>query len=60
MAPVDQWCALTPRAILKVPIDDVMGRIQAAELLGSALHPRLEAQVRETWNGGDFETAIFK
>jgi hypothetical protein len=41
--PGDQWCALTPRGkeILKVPIDDVMGRIQAAELLGSALHPRM-------------------
>lgn len=60
--PGDQWRVLTPRAveILTIPIDDAVARIHAADLLGAALHPRIETQVRGTWNAGDFETAIFK
>jgi hypothetical protein len=58
----EQWRQLTNRGaeILKVPIADALKRIQAGRLLGPDLHPRIEQQVRETWNAGDFETAIFK
>jgi len=37
-----------------------LDRIKARNLLGEALHPRIEAQVRHSWNSGDFETAILK
>jgi uncharacterized protein (TIGR02391 family) len=60
--PGEQWRQLTERGseILKVPVDDALKRIQAGALLGPGLHPRIERQVREAWNAGDFETAIFK
>lgn len=58
----EQWRALTERGkeVLNTPVEDVLRRVEAAEVLGRGLHPRIEAQVRDTWNAGDFETAIFK
>ncbi len=60
--PNEQWRQLTERgeAALQTPVDDVLRRIAAGEMLGPALHPRIAQEVRDAWNGGDFETAIFK
>jgi len=60
--PNEQWRQLTERgkAVLQMPVDDVLRRIAAGEMLGPALHPRIEQEARDAWNGGDFETAIFK
>lgn len=49
--PGEQWRALTPRGqeVLKFPVDDVLRRIEAGKLLGGALHPRIDLEVRATW-----------
>ncbi len=35
-----------------------LNEIKAGDLLGDSLHPRIEAQVRDPWRRGDYETAI--
>jgi uncharacterized protein (TIGR02391 family) len=47
-------------ALLALPEGDELEHIRAAEVLGTGLHPRIEAQVRREWNAGDYESAIFK
>jgi uncharacterized protein (TIGR02391 family) len=47
-------------ALLALPEGDEVKRIRAGEVLGTGLHPRIEAQVRREWNAGDYESAIFK
>ncbi|HET8861632.1 MAG TPA: TIGR02391 family protein [Solirubrobacterales bacterium] len=59
--PDSQWRIITPKGkeILAIPVDEVLARVRAGKLLGDGLHPRIEAQARAPWNGGEFETAIF-
>ncbi len=41
-----------------VATQQAVNEIKACQLLGDSLHPRIEAQVRDPWKRGDYETAI--
>jgi uncharacterized protein (TIGR02391 family) len=60
--PGTQFRVLTERGrqLLGSTPGDELKIIRAGALLGDGLHPRIDSQVRRDWNGGDYETAIFK